>query len=160
MAPRRMPHTELLVRYRFLIGARMRTLDVNIILSGEPTIKDGIKLTNVTFCWPDGRPIPLSFSNLCSIGLKTLFKKRDIVDGPLKITIKDVESLDEPVLRIGSIRGRRFYMITEDKKAYFWLCNGIKTDLNFHTQNEDEAVLKWLEPPLEGHKKWFDLIAC
>ena len=49
-------------------------------------------------CWPDGRPIPLSFSNLCSIGLKTLFKKRDIVDGPLKITIKDVEIFDDLIL--------------------------------------------------------------
>lgn len=137
----------------------MRSIDVYINLCGGSSVKDGIKLTNVSFSWPDGRPIPLSFSNLCAIGLKTLFKKREIVNGPIKITIKDVYNLDDPVLKIGKIRGRRFYMITEEDKAFFWLCNGIKTDLNFHVSNEEEAVLKWLEPPLEGQKKWFDLIA-
>ena len=137
----------------------MRSLNVNISLSSESVTKDGITLKNVSFSWPDGRPIPLSFSNLCTIGIKTLFKKREIIDGPIKITIKDVLNLDDPVLKIGNIRGRRFFMVTEDKKAYFWLCNGVKTDLNFHIYNEEEAVLKWLEPPLEGQKKWFDLIA-
>jgi hypothetical protein len=137
----------------------MRSLDVYINLCGGSSVKDGIKLTNVSFSWPDGRPIPLSFSNLCAIGLKTLFKKREIVNGPIKITIKDVYNLDDPVLKIGKIRGRRFYMVTEDNKAFFWLCNGVKTDLNFHVSNEEEAVLNWLEPPLEGQKKWFDLIA-
>jgi hypothetical protein len=137
----------------------MRSIDVYINLCGGSSVKDGIKLTNVSFSWPDGRPIPLSFSNLCAIGLKTLFKKREIVNGPIKITIKDVYNLDDPVLKIGKIRGRRFYMVTEDNKAFFWLCNGVKTDLNFHVSNEEEAVLNWLEPPLEGQKKWFDLIA-
>lgn len=138
----------------------MRTLDVLIKVNGDSTTqKEGITFTDVSFSWLNGQPIPLSFSNLCSIGLKTLFRKRTIENGPIKIVIKDVLNVDEPVLRINGIRGRRFYMLTEDKKAYFWLCNGMKTDLNFHIENEEEAVLNWLRPPLEGDKKWFDIIA-
>jgi hypothetical protein len=137
----------------------MRSLEVIINIKDGQTIKNGISFTNVDFTWPNGDPIPLSFGNLCNIGLKTLFRKRAVSNGPIRIIIKDVVNLDDPVLKINNVRGRRFYMQTEDKKAFFWLCNGIKTDLNFHIEKEEEAVLEWLKPPLEGEIKWFDLIA-
>lgn len=137
----------------------MRTLSVLISVSNETTDKDGIIMQNVKFSWLDGKPISLNFENLCVIGIKTLFRKRDVVNGPINIVMKDVVNLDEPVLRINNIRGRRFYMTTENDKAYFWLCNGIKTDLNFHVKEEEPAVLDWLSAPREGEMKWFDLIA-
>lgn len=140
----------------------MRTLTVKIEVDHgiKTENKDGILMTAVNFSWPCGKPIPLSFENLCGIGLKTLFRRREITDGLIDIIIKDVDDLDEPVIRLNGIRGRRFYMKTENKKAYFCLCNGIKTDLNFHIEKEEEAVLNWLRPPQEGQIKWFDLIAC
>ena len=137
----------------------MRSLQVILRVNGDSHEKDGINFTGFDFTWPDGRPIPLSFSNLCNIGIKTLFRKREVTTGPINIIIKDVEDLNEPVIRINGIRGRRFYMLTENNKAYFWLCNGMKTDLNFHVEKEEGAVLDWLKPPPEGIQKWFDLIA-
>ena len=137
----------------------MRTLEVLLSVSSEPEDDNGIKKTAVKFSWLDGSPIPLSFNNLCVIGLKTLFRKRDIVDGPIKIIMRDVIDLDEPVTRINNIRGRRFFMTTEDHKTYFWLCNGVKTDLLFNLEKEEQEILNWLLPPKEGDTKWFDLIA-
>ena len=137
----------------------MRTLEVLLSVSNEPLNDNGIIKTEVKFCWPDGSPIPLSFNNLCIIGLKTLFKKREIVDGPIKIIMCDVQNIDKPVTRINNIRGRRFFMTTENKKSYFWLCNGIKTDLLFDLEKEEQEILDWLLPPQEGETKWFDLIA-
>jgi hypothetical protein len=137
----------------------MRTLEVLLSVSNEPKTDNGIIKTDVKFSWPDGNPIPLSFNNLCIIGLKTLFKKREIVDGPIKIIMRDVLNIDEPVTKINNIRGRRFFMTTEDHKTYFWLCNGIKTDLMFNLEKEEQEILDWLLPPKEGDTKWFDLIA-
>lgn len=137
----------------------MRTLEVLLSVSNEPKIDNGIVKTEVRFSWPNGSPIPLSFNNLCIIGLKTLFKKREIVDGPIKIIMHDILNIDEPVTRIDNIRGRRFFITTENNKAYFWLCNGIKTDLLFDLEKEEQEILNWLLPPKEGQTKWFDLIA-
>jgi hypothetical protein len=137
----------------------MRTLEVLLSVSNEPKTDNGIIKTDVKFSWLDGSPIPLSFNNLCVIGLKTLFKKREIVDGPIEIIMRDIANIDEPVTKINNIRGRRFFMTTEDNKAYFWLCNGIKTDLFFNLEKEEQEILNWLLPPREGETKWFDLIA-
>lgn len=137
----------------------MRTLEVLLSVSNEPITDNGVVKTDVKFSWPDGSPIPLSFNNLCIIGLKTLFRKREIVDGPIEIIMRDIENIDEPVTKIKNIRGRRFFMTTEDGKAYFWLCNGFKTDLYFNLEKEEQEILNWLLPPKEGDKKWFDLIA-
>jgi len=137
----------------------MRTLEVLLSVSNKPLNDNGIIKTEVKFCWLDGSQIPLSFNNLCIIGLKTLFKKREIVDGPIKIIICDVENIDQPVTKINNIRGRRFFMTTENNEAYFWLCNGIKTDLLFNLEKEEQEILDWLLPPQEGKTKWFDLIA-
>jgi len=137
----------------------MRTLEVLLSVSNKPKTDNGIVKTDVKFSWLDGSPIPLSFNNLCVIGLKTLFKKREIVDGPIEIIMRDIANIDEPVTKINNIRGRRFFMTTEDNKAYFWLCNGIKTDLFFNLEKEEQEILNWLLPPREGETKWFDLIA-
>ena len=137
----------------------MRSLEVLLSVSNEPKTDNGVVKTDVKFSWPDGSPIPLSFNNLCIIGLKTLFKKREIVDGPIEIIMRDIANIDEPVTKVNNIRGRRFFMTTENNKAYFWLCNGIKTDLFFNLEKEEQEILDWLLPPNEGQTKWFDLIA-